>query len=296
MAAISGGDLFQNAVYVGINLEGILYGVELVLYFMTMHRLLAHEGQRTTSDVFYAVFSSVMLLNVTIWISTQASFGQHMWLLNADFPGGPNAYWAAHISDWTMELGTTAMVVLQLMTDGLMIYRCWMVWNSYRIIIVPSIVWIVTLVLGIAVIWVNSTKGGIEFQTFASQICMAYYGVATPLTVILTSMICYRMLWFGRQLEAHLGHEYASPYFAIVSLVVEDSDSECDWIHPHVDDVYITADVDPTRGNGDCVDARDEQATALDAQILASKHDGRDWIGRYQGDFHAGVELHSGRR
>ncbi|KAG9316987.1 hypothetical protein JVU11DRAFT_1167 [Chiua virens] len=221
MDIISGDDQFQNAVYVGINLEGILYGVELALYFATMHRLLAHEGKRKKSDVFYAVFSSVMLLNVTIWVSTQARFGQQMWLLNADFPGGPNAYWAAHISDWNMEMGTTAMVVLQLMTDGLMIYRCWMVWNSYRVIIIPSVMWIGTIALGIAVIWANSTKDGIEFQDIASQICLAYFSVTTFLTTVLTLMICCRMVWFGRKLKAQLGHEYALPYFAVVSLVVE---------------------------------------------------------------------------
>lgn len=138
---MSSGPVFQNAVYVGINLEDILYGksgsvelefrailplrllagVELVLYLKTMHVLLSPEGRRKKSDVLYAIFSTVMLLMITLWVSTQAVFGEEMWLVNAGYPGGPDAYWASYASVWYMDLGTTAITVLQLMTDGLMV-------------------------------------------------------------------------------------------------------------------------------------------------------------------------------
>ena len=75
--------------------------------------------------MFYASFSSVMLLMITIWVSTQAIFGEKMWLVDAGFPGGPDAYWASNVSVWYMDLGTTAITVLQLMTDGLMVRHGW---------------------------------------------------------------------------------------------------------------------------------------------------------------------------
>ena len=34
-------------------------------------------------------------------------------------------------------------------------------------------------------------------------------------------MICYRIVRHGRKVQEHLGHEYASTYFAILTLVVE---------------------------------------------------------------------------
>ncbi|KAG9309859.1 hypothetical protein JVU11DRAFT_10239 [Chiua virens] len=282
MSAVSGGKQFQNAVYVGINLQDILYGkvasrdlessmqayqhvlafagIEVVLYLKTMCRLLAHEGTRKKSDVFYAIFTSVMLFIITIWMSTQAMFGQHMWLLDTDFTGGSNAYWAEDISDWYRVLVTVAVIVLQLMTDALMIYRCWIVWNNYRFIIVPSILWIGTLVLGIAVIWFNSTKGGIYFQRLiASQVCLAYFSVATPLFAILILMICYP---FGVGAQIVNAIAYTHILVMLMGLVYFA--------------VYITADVNPTHDDGDCVDAQDMQETALDDQILPSKHDGSE--------------------
>ncbi|KAF8548726.1 hypothetical protein OG21DRAFT_1422559 [Imleria badia] len=217
----SSGPVFQNSVYVGINLQNILYGVELVLYFKTMHVLLSSNIRHKRSDKFYVTFSSVMLLMITIWVSTQAVFGEKMWLIDAAFPGGPDAYWAANVSVWYMDLGTTAITVLQLMTDGLMIYRCRIIWDSYRVVLVPAIMWLGTLVLGIMVIVTSSLPGGNFFSGIAAQLGLAYYCVSVGLTAILTGVICYRMATHGQEVKKHLGKDYASVYFALLSLIVE---------------------------------------------------------------------------
>ena len=65
----------------------------------------------------------MMVFLTTVWIATQALFGQNMWLLDADFPGGPDAYWKVNIGVWYMGWATIAVIVLQLMTDALMV-RC----------------------------------------------------------------------------------------------------------------------------------------------------------------------------
>ena len=137
-------------------------GVELLLYFKTIQILLSSRGTRKKSNLFYALFSSMMVFLITVWVATQALFGQKMWLLEADFPEGPDAYWSANIWVWYMDWGTMAVIVVQLMTDGLMvghsracqnvcsfgwfqIYRCRIIWNSKRAIIVPIILWLSSL-------------------------------------------------------------------------------------------------------------------------------------------------------
>lgn len=86
-----------------------------------MDILLNHAGERTRSDVFYAIFSSVMLLMTTIWVFAQVLFCGKMWLLGANFAGGPDAFWETNISVWYIALARTAMFVLRLMTDALMV-------------------------------------------------------------------------------------------------------------------------------------------------------------------------------
>ncbi|KAG9311430.1 hypothetical protein JVU11DRAFT_8543 [Chiua virens] len=186
-----------------------------------MQILLSARRAHKKSNTFYAVFSTMMLFLVTVWVATQAFFGEKMWILDSNFPGGPDVYWKANISVWYMDWGTTAVVLLQLMTDALMIHRCRVVWNSHQIIIVPVILWLASLVLGILVDWTTSSPGGDFFSGIASQIGLAYYTVSVVLNTILTCLICYRMMRYAKSVQEHLGREYASLYFSIVTLIVE---------------------------------------------------------------------------
>jgi len=62
-----------------------------------------------------------MLILITIWVSTNAIFGEEMWLIHSDYPGGANAYYMSNISNWYMVMGRAAVFVLQLMTDALLV-------------------------------------------------------------------------------------------------------------------------------------------------------------------------------
>ena len=62
-----------------------------------------------------------MLILVTIFVVVQSVFGQEMWIVNADYPGGSAAYLATHAAVWYQTMGTTASVMLQLMSDGLLV-------------------------------------------------------------------------------------------------------------------------------------------------------------------------------
>ena len=78
-----------------------------------------------------------------------------------------------------------------------------------------------SIVLGVLVDWTSSSPGGDFFTGFASQLGLVYYTVSVFLNTVLTCMICYRIVRHGRKVREHLGSEYASSYFAIVTLVVE---------------------------------------------------------------------------
>ncbi|KAF8132477.1 hypothetical protein EV363DRAFT_1163898, partial [Boletus edulis] len=118
--------------------------LELVLYFKTMNVLLRNKRASKKSNVFYAVFSSIMIFLITVWVSTPVIFGQKMWVLDSNFSGDPVAFAKENISAWYMDWGTTAVIILQLMTDGLMMHRCRIIWNSNRAIVVPVVLWLAT--------------------------------------------------------------------------------------------------------------------------------------------------------
>ncbi|KAF8556745.1 hypothetical protein OG21DRAFT_1506141 [Imleria badia] len=220
--SVSEGQEFFNMFYIGINIENILYGIELFLFFKTIRILLSNRGTRKKKIIlFYVLFSSTMVFTVTVWVATQAMFGQKLWLLDSDFPGGPAAYWRKNIAIWYIDWGTTAIVVLQLMTDALMIYRCWIIWPKPRIVVVPILLWLATLILGVAVDWTTSSPGGDYFTGVSTPLSLAYWSIAVFLTTSLTCIICYRLVRHANMVQEYLGNEYASSYFTIVTVIVE---------------------------------------------------------------------------
>ena len=93
-----------------------------MLYFGTVWLIL--QGGRHTSkqsDRRFLYFSTVLLCMITIYVAVQAVFGQEMWIVNADYPGGSGQYLADNAAVWYETLGSAASVVLNLLSDGLLV-------------------------------------------------------------------------------------------------------------------------------------------------------------------------------
>lgn len=92
-----------------------------MLYFNTMQAYLEKKSEHRPSDKFYMIFSTMMLFLITIFVATQSFLGQEMWIINAGYPGGALAYFVAHVSAWYQTMGSVASILLQLMTDVLLV-------------------------------------------------------------------------------------------------------------------------------------------------------------------------------
>ncbi|KAI0041962.1 hypothetical protein FA95DRAFT_1576032, partial [Auriscalpium vulgare] len=175
--------LFQNSYYIGNNFNTILYGVQLVLYVMTMQRLVRTK-RKSNADKFFMFHSTALLFLITIYVAVQSVFGEEMWIVNRDFPGGQGARWA----------GTTASVALNLLSDGLLIYRCYIVWSDVRVLIFPGILYLATFALGVVELWASGAPHSDFFAGLAAHLGLAYYSLSIGLNVVVTSIICGRLL------------------------------------------------------------------------------------------------------
>lgn len=92
-----------------------------MLYFNTMQAYLEKKSEHRPSDKFYMIFSTMILFLITIFVATQSFLGQEMWIINAGYPGGALAYFVAHVSAWYQTMGSVASILLQLMTDALLV-------------------------------------------------------------------------------------------------------------------------------------------------------------------------------
>ncbi|KAG1807809.1 uncharacterized protein BJ212DRAFT_1385597 [Suillus subaureus] len=221
-AVIMSDTLLQNSFYIGNVFNSILYGVELMLYFNTMQAYFEKQLEHRPSDKFYMIFSTIILFLITIFVATQLVLGQEMWIINAGYPGGAFAYFVAHVSVWYQTMGSAASILLQLMTDALLIHRCFTVWiGNYRVLLVPCCLWLSSLVFGILDLTTSGSPNGDFFEGLAARVGLVYFSLTIGLNVITTCLICGRIIFYARCMRNHPGPEVAKVYFTTVTIVVE---------------------------------------------------------------------------
>lgn len=133
--------VFQNCYYVGNNFNAILYGtqhgyalhelltftpvslagVELVLYFASVRLILSSKDKTNVDRRPFLYFSTALLVMITIYVAVQAVFGEEMWIVHADYAGGSAQYLADNAAVWYQKLGSASSIVLNLMSDGLLV-------------------------------------------------------------------------------------------------------------------------------------------------------------------------------
>jgi len=220
---MSSTSILENSFYVGSYLSGILYGVELILYFMTIYAVWKTPScRRSKSDRFFSLYSTVLLAMMTIDISTNAFWGQQMWITDRDKPGGVLAFIANEESVWYQTFGTTSSIVLILMGDALLIYRCFVIWGSnWWIIVLPILVYLGNVALGILVLITAGTPGGQTFSGKTLDFGTPLYSMAISLNIILTSLICGRLLYISKWVRQVLGPESAAVYTGVIAILIE---------------------------------------------------------------------------
>ncbi|TBU37766.1 hypothetical protein BD309DRAFT_973321 [Dichomitus squalens] len=216
--------VFQVSYYLGTLFNALLYGVELVIYCASVHIIIrcGAKPMRSRGARFLLAFSTGLLLLTTVWAAIEASLGQRMWIANPNYPGGSAEYLAKNAPMGYKIAGSAAAVVLNMMTDGLLLYRCYVVWADVRVIIFPLFLYLSTVPLGILALFVNAVESNARLWLGGMQpYTLAYTSVAISSNLLVSALICVRILFLARHTRAALGDEAAHMYTNAVALVVE---------------------------------------------------------------------------
>ncbi|KAI0325798.1 hypothetical protein GY45DRAFT_1374472 [Cubamyces sp. BRFM 1775] len=208
----------QNAMYVMNIINAILYGVVLVLYFRVLRHMFSGSKKWTSTDKYMMAFSTVLVLLNTIFWTTQAYFGEMMWIVHSDYPGGADAYWIDFGSVWYQTWGMAACVVCNLLNDAFLVYRCFVIWNSRRIIVFPGILWLASLAFSIGLLYESGRPDGNYFAGIATIFVTAYTASTFAFNVVVTSLIVARILYIGRRLA--FADEF-KVYIGAVAIMIE---------------------------------------------------------------------------
>ncbi|KAH7881226.1 uncharacterized protein C8R40DRAFT_1157661 [Lentinula edodes] len=196
---------FERSLYVGGQITAILYGRLNLLYLAC--------SLRGRDANFYVIYGTILLILWTIALACNALFGQYAWIDHRDVDG-PAAYIEENISAAYNTLGTTAGVIMNFLSDGLLIYRCYILWSSWKVIIFP-------IFLYFGGLCALAQPGANFFVGHAVDFGVPYISLTISLNIIVTGLICGRLLYLRNEVNKILGPTHAKMYTSIIAILVE---------------------------------------------------------------------------
>ncbi|KAJ8594709.1 hypothetical protein M405DRAFT_808478 [Rhizopogon salebrosus TDB-379] len=193
----------DEAAAISIALEGITYGFSLLMFMATIWTLTYKQRLRDINCPITVVAVALLVLSTAYMVvdivRTENGFVKY----RDTFPGGP----AAYFGDVTQPLYVTKYSLLTLQTmvgDGVLIYRCYVLWQSIWIIILPSLLWCSAAVTGILAPYSASqatTNASDIYARATSQWVTAYFASTISTNLLGSGLLAYRIWTIERNVS-----------------------------------------------------------------------------------------------
>ncbi|KAF4600227.1 hypothetical protein EYR40_007339 [Pleurotus pulmonarius] len=196
-------------------LGAIAYGLHIAVYSAATYCLLASRNPHRWR---FHAFNTIIFAMGTIHIATTIRFDQQAWILERNYNGGPSAFLLHEESRPLVLLGISAAAIAGFMVDGLLLWRAYVVWNSWCILILPGSVYIVDIVLTIA----NIVESAHPYTgTWGPNLGIACWATSMALNMLLTTLLAAKILHHRRKLLANGLVDASSTYRGAASMLIE---------------------------------------------------------------------------
>lgn len=203
---------------VSIFVQSILYGAYASLFFNTSNLLLStrHTLHRRTDHML--IVSVVIFVVATMHIATNFSRIIFAFIVHANDPGGPAAFFNK-LSNFTQMFGSTLYVLQTLIGDALVLYRCYAVWERrLSIVALPILLLLASTATGIGILYAFD-KVKPEASIFVVQLghwITAFFSTTFATNVICTALVAYRVWAINRKRISFRTHHLRSVMLLIV--------------------------------------------------------------------------------
>jgi len=171
----------------------------------------------------YMYIGGLILALVTIVVLTDAIFLEFMWIDHRNGPGGPLGYLQANSSIWWQTLGTAANQVSNFIGDGLLMYRCFVIYNNNPLVIVfPVILYLGSISMAVMTLIQSAAPGSNFFQGKTVNFGVPWASLSVALNVTLTCLIILRILRARKNARKYFD-DHDTIYTSLASILVESS-------------------------------------------------------------------------
>ncbi|KAG0702262.1 hypothetical protein DFH29DRAFT_508952 [Suillus ampliporus] len=182
-------------------LEGILYGFSILMFIGTIWTL---TYKRRVQDInrpiavmallLFMLSTAHMIVNI---IRAEDAFVKY----RTTFKDGPIGF-LADVAQETYVVKHALYVVQTLLADGMVIYRCYVVWQSIWVIILPSMLWCSVAVTGVGAVYsVSQADSGNIFARALAKWVTAFFASTIATNLLSSGILAYRIWMIQRSVS-----------------------------------------------------------------------------------------------
>ncbi|KAG1886506.1 hypothetical protein F4604DRAFT_1721975 [Suillus subluteus] len=148
----SSGIPLDTAAIFSTTMEGILYGFSVLMFMGTIWALTYKQHMKNINRPIAVVAILLLILSTAHMVVDIIRIEQGLVTYRNTFPGGPPAFFA-DVAQETFVIKNVIYTFQTMLGDGVLIYRCYVVWQTVWVIIVPSLLWCGITVCGFCAVY-----------------------------------------------------------------------------------------------------------------------------------------------
>ncbi|EGN97790.1 hypothetical protein SERLA73DRAFT_182538 [Serpula lacrymans var. lacrymans S7.3] len=209
----------DGAILLSIILEAIIYGFSLLMFAGTIWALMRRRKGRPAyvTKVMFTIACAFLVLSTVHLVLDIMLLWKGLIRYRDTYPGGPSQFFTTAEPS---SIATKAVLyTLQTMLgDGVVIYRCYIIWQSWRVVIVPTICWCAVAATGFAYVASSAIALRQRSVNYTSSIwVIAFYASSLTTNILSTSLAAYRIWAISRQTsELRSGSSNLWPIFRTI--------------------------------------------------------------------------------
>ncbi|KAG1722346.1 hypothetical protein EDB19DRAFT_464652 [Suillus lakei] len=200
----SGGIPIDIASMISIAMESILYGFSVLMFMGTIWALTYKRSIHDINRPIAAVATLLFMLSTAHMVVDIIRIEDGLVTYRDTFPGGAAAFFA-DVSQETYVIKNVIYIFQTLLADGVVIFRCYVVWQSIWVIILPSMLWCSSAVTGYYGIYrvaqATSNIGNI-FANDTAQWITAFFASTLATNLMGSGLLAYRIWIIERNVSA----------------------------------------------------------------------------------------------
>ncbi|KAG1783917.1 hypothetical protein EV702DRAFT_1056252 [Suillus placidus] len=193
------------AVIMSTVLEGILYGLSVLMFIGTIWIFTYKHRIQDINRPIAVVATLLLVLSTAHIVVGIIHLEDGLVKYRLTFPGGPEAFFA-YTPQGTFVAKNAIYILQTLVGDGVVIYRCYVVWKSVWVIVIPCLMWCGVAGCSVCMVYSFSQASISEVENFFTSKLghwvAAFLASTLATNVLSVGLLVYRIWTIERKVSA----------------------------------------------------------------------------------------------